>query len=435
MSLTTQQLELATSFENAIKELRNAGARNSNKGAQLKKWFQDNFDAKAQVSIVNQAKQAYNRVSEQLNPKHNADHVVFVVADPKALSPLVSNSLKHVYPNLKTIIFIEADAGALEVNPSLLLSNAAENTPVENFYREAYPDLEIKHFGSNATISNVDILEHVVEDENIVSLIEDDNEVLAKVKHLLADGYAGVIFTGYPGTSKSWYARQVALKLVDGETSLLQSIQFHPGYQYEDFIESYVPNQLGGFDLVDRCFLKACASAKANPGKQCVVIIDELSRTDVVRVFGEALTYLESSNRGLKFQLSSGRPCVIPVNLIILCTMNPWDRGVEELDLALERRFAKISFEPNVELLKEHLGTTSLSEEVKARLVQFFYIISRHQNKLCNLGHAYFLKIQDEASLKRLWDNQLSFHFERVLRNDSDQLAAIQAAWSRVLQA
>ncbi|WP_315265539.1 McrB family protein [Pseudomonas fragi] len=432
MSLTTQQL--VDDFEEAIEGLRNAGARNSNKGTLLKSWFQENFDTKAQVSIVNQAKQAYNRASEQINPKHNADHVVFVVTDPKALNPLIKNSLKHVYANLKTILFIEATPGIPKFTPILLLSNENGNTAVEQFFQSAYPGLTIQRFGSAPASSDGSTSEQSLTNETVDSLIEDDDDVFITVQALLSDGYAGVIFTGYPGTSKSWYARQVGLKLVNGETALLKFIQFHPGYQYEDFIESYTPNALGGFELVDKIFLKACTTATENPEKLCVIVIDELSRTDVVRVFGEALTYLEQSNRGLKFQLSSGRTCSIPENLIILCTMNPWDRGIDELDLALERRFAKISFEPNVELLKEHLATTSLSEEIKDRLVQFFYLASRHPNKLCNLGHAYFLKIHDDESLNRLWTNQLSFHFQRVLRNDPDQLATIQAGWLRVFE-
>lgn len=432
MNSATQQL--VDDFEEAIEALRNADSQNSNKGALLKKWFQENFDAKAQVSIVNEAKQAGNRASEQINTKHKADHVVFVVTDPAALKPLIRSSLKHIYPELKTILYIEATKGINTITPTLVLSDAGSNSPVERFYQDAYPHIKIQSFVADPKNSTEVTSVQDASNEITNSLIADDDKVLTTVLSLLADGYAGVIFTGYPGTSKSWYARQVGLKLVNGETNLLKFIQFHPGYQYEDFIESYIPNKVGGFELVDKIFLKACVTAAENPEKLCAIIIDELSRTDVARVFGEALTYLEKSNRGLNFQLSSGRPCSVPENLIIICTMNPWDRGVEELDLALERRFAKVSFEPNIDLLREHLAGTSLSEERKERLGQFFYMVSRHANKLCNLGHAYFLKVHDEDSLKRLWTNQLHFHFQRVLRNDPDQLENIEAAWTRVFQ-
>lgn len=420
-------------FEDAIEYLRNADSQNSSKGAPLKKWFEDHFNSKARVSVVNEAKQAGNRASEQINAKNKVDHVVFVVTDPAALKPLIKHSQPHVYPELKTILYIEATKGISKITPVLVFSRDGATGAVEKFYKDAFPQIEIQPLNRVADSSGethpIDIDNEVVD-----PLIGDDDEVYNSVLSLLNDGYAGVIFTGYPGTSKSWYARQVGLKLVNGDTAFLKFIQFHPGYQYEDFIESYVPNQEGGFELSERVFLRACNIAKEYPEKKCVIIIDELTRTDVVRVFGEALTYLEKSKRGLKFSLASGRQFSVPDNLIVICTMNPWDRGVEELDLALERRFAKISFEPNVGLLRSHLESTALSEERREKLVQFFYIISRHTNKLCNLGHAYFLKVQNDEGLVRLWDHQLSFHFKRVLRNDTDELEAIEAAWARIFQ-
>src|ERR1700739_1410884 len=173
MSLTTQQL--INDFEEAIEALRNADSQNSNKGAMLKKWFQDNFETKAQASIVNQAKQAYNRASEQINPKHNADHVVFVVTDPSALNPLVKNSLKHVYANLKTILYIEAIPGASQITPTLLLSNANGNRPVEQFFQTAYPNLTIQRFGSGPSSSTESAPAPTSAGEIVDSLIEDDD--------------------------------------------------------------------------------------------------------------------------------------------------------------------------------------------------------------------------------------------------------------------
>ena len=147
---------------------------------------------------------------------------------------------------------------------------------------------------------------------------------MLEVQQLLNDGFAGVVFSGPPGTSKSWYAREVALSLVGGDLERVDFVQFHPGYQYEDFIEGYVPNEKGGFDPVPRTFLRMCETAKST-SETVVIVIDELSRTDVVRVFGEALTYLETSKRQITFTLASGRTVFVPHNLIVIATMNPWD--------------------------------------------------------------------------------------------------------------
>lgn len=253
-----------------------------------------------------------------------------------------------------------------------------------------------------------------------------------RVVDLLADGFGGVIFSGPPGTGKSYAARQIAARLVDGNRSHLFFVQFHPAYQYEDFIEAYTPTEDGGFVLTNKVFLRACDAA-IESGENVVIVLDELTRTDVIRVFGETFTYLEPSKRELPFLLASGREIFIPGNLKILATMNPWDRGVEELDLAFERRFAKIACDPDVEGLKRILQSSSLSDLNKQRLERFFMILQRHANPLCRLGHAYFQTISDKASLGRLWENQLSFHFDRVLKRNAEELTAVRAAWNNVI--
>ncbi|WP_322003606.1 McrB family protein [Paraburkholderia tropica] len=264
-----------------------------------------------------------------------------------------------------------------------------------------------------------------------LAMVEEDDPTYIRVRELLEDGFGGVILTGPPGTGKSRAAHRIAARLANGDRARVFFIQFHPAFQYEDFIEAYIPTEQGGFELADKTFLLACDEASDADGP-VVLVIDELSRTDVIRVFGEALTYVESSKRELTFTLASGREASVPKNLVILATMNPWDRGVEELDLAFERRFAKISMEPDANALNSILQDTTLLEEKKLRLERFFHTLQRHSNPLCRLGHAYFQTVRDEASLVRLWENQLSFHFERVLKRSPDELNTIKAAWANI---
>ena len=435
MPQTTQTL--LSGFEESIAALRSADPRNNKKGDHLKLWVSTNFDERARVSIVNEAKQAGNRAKEQLSQR-DVDHAIFIVTDKEALAPLVRHCKSLFYPDLRTVFFATAGGAAGKISPKLLLRNPQKASKLENFYGAAFPLLKVEDMKSDMPVApeETDSSDHeeLSDDPIVPSLLTDEDPIVSDVRSLLDDDYAGVIFTGAPGTSKSWYARQVALKIVDGKTANLFFIQFHPGYQYEDFIESYVPTEVGGFALVDKIFLKACDAARERPDESIVVVIDELSRTDVVRVFGEALTYIERDKRDLKFRLPSGRVCSIPHNLIILCTMNPWDRGVDELDLAFERRFAKIRFDPDLERLRVELQKSSLSEERRQLLEQFFSMLARHPNKLCRLGHAYFMKAKTDESLQRLWDHQLAFHFEKILKNDEEQLGAIQAAWKRIFQ-
>lgn len=435
MSQTNQAL--LSGFKDAILVLQSADARNNKKGDQLKQWVSTNFGESARVSIVNKAKQAGNRAKEQLSQR-DVINVIFFVTNDDAFDPLVRHCKSLFYPALRTVFFAYAGGAAGELVPKLLLRNPKKESKLANFYMSAFPQLKVEDVELEMPVAayeeDIGTHEELVENPIVPSLLTDEDPIILDVKSLLDDDYAGVIFTGAPGASKSWYARQVALKIVDGKTANLFFIQFHPGYQYEDFIESYVPTEVGGFALVDKIFLKACDAAREQPDDSIVVVIDELSRTDVVRVFGEALTYIERDKRDLEFRLPSGRICSIPQNLIILCTMNPWDRGVDELDLAFERRFAKIRFDPDLERLRIELQKSSLSEERRQLLEQFFSRLANHPNKLCRLGHAYFMKAKTDESLQRLWDHQLVFHFEKILKNDEEQLGIIHSAWKRIFQ-
>ncbi|SLM26293.1 McrB family protein [Stenotrophomonas indicatrix] len=424
------------SFHSAIAHLQNSDPRNNAKGKPLKEWALGNFGESLRVSIVNEAKQAGNRAKEQLSQR-SAQHAIFIATDEDALAPLIAHCKRLVYPGLRTILFAKTTDETGKIDARLILHDGAGASKLENFYKHLFPNVALedlrKFLGDNASV-------HSAASEStdaaliVNSELSDEDSVVKLVRALVDDGYAGVIFSGPPGTSKSWYAREMALKLVDGRIDKVFFAQFHPAYQYEDFIESFTPNQSGGFDLTDRTFLIACNRAIADPDFDVVLVIDELSRTDVVRVFGEALTYIESGKRELDFSLPSGRIVYVPRNLIILATMNPWDRGADELDLALERRLAKISFPPDVNLLKAHLESTSLGPDQRARLEQFFLSVARHPNRLCQLGHAYFLRAKDEDSLKRLWDNQLYHHFSKVLRNDEEQFKSIESSWNRIFQ-
>lgn len=266
--------------------------------------------------------------------------------------------------------------------------------------------------------------------------ISESDPILATVKFLLSDGFAGVILFGPPGTSKSWYARQIAAHLAGQNADRIRLIQFHPAYQYEDFIEAYSPTEDGKFQLTDKVFLELCRVATEDfPGETCVLVIDEFSRCDVARVFGEALTYLETGKRGMRFRLPSGRQVSIPENIAIIATMNPWDRGVDDLDAALERRFAKIALQPDAKLLQDILISNNVNEELRSRILRFFETVKNHQNPLARIGHAYFRGVTDETALARLWDHQLSFHFDRAFRLDTPSLEKVKQNWQQTLVA
>lgn len=263
--------------------------------------------------------------------------------------------------------------------------------------------------------------------------LPETDSVIAAVKNALLDGYAGVILRGPPGTSKSWYAARIAKMIAGDEGAVF--VQFHPSYQYEDFIEAWVPNKAGGFELKPKTFLKLCASAQTEPGRTFVLVIDEISRTDAARVFGEALTYLETSKRDMPFQLSSGTSAVVPPNVVILGTMNPWDRGVDEMDVALLRRFAQVDMPPDPAILEEMLTLNGVSRELIDGLLQFFTALGRQSNQMLHVGHAYFSHVRDAPSLERVWEFQLRHHFQSACRLEPDELRKLEGMWSSMVGA
>jgi len=269
--------------------------------------------------------------------------------------------------------------------------------------------------------------------------LREDDPRLQEVRQLL-EVYGGVIFTGPPGTSKSWYAAKIGMALAGHDEKHVVFLQFHPSYQYEDFMLGIVPrDDSDGFELVERPFLRMCRAAENDPEHSYVIVIDELSRADPGRVFGEALTYVERSKRGLPFHLAMGEHvgvARVPENLVLLATMNPLDRGVDEVDAAFERRFAKIAMEPDTGLVAHFLDRNGVGDPLRKRILAFFSKVNKQarKNPLGAVGHTFFMEVSDTASLQRLWEYQLRFLFEKAFRLNPDGFADVEADWERIFR-
>lgn len=272
-------------------------------------------------------------------------------------------------------------------------------------------------------------------DEHIPDLGIGDDDALLETTLDLIETYGGVIFVGPPGTSKTWYAANIALKLAKGNEELVRFVQFHPSYQYEDFVEGFVPTD-DGFKLHPKHLVQLCKLAEDRPNDWVVLVIDELSRGEPGRIFGEALTYVEKTKRGLEFSLASGTVLSIPANLVILATMNLFDRGVDEVDAAFERRFAKIAMEPSTSILRALLEQAGMADDLRRRVATFFEAALRRarSNPFATIGHTFFLDVSDEAGLRRLWEYQLRFVFEKAYQLDPQGWEEINQLWERIFE-
>lgn len=211
-----------------------------------------------------------------------------------------------------------------------------------------------------------------------------------------------LIFYGPPGTGKTFLAQAIA-KHVAGDNVRL--VQFHPAYSYEDFFEGYRPQEGGGFQLRPGPLRKVVSQAKEHPQDAFVLIIDEINRGNLAKVFGELYFLLEYRMENVEL-LYTDEEFNLPENVFIIGTMNTADRSIALVDSAMRRRFSFLPLHPSEEPTSGILRSWLAAQGLPPRTADLLDELNRRiEDQDFKIGPSYFMRsaVHRPGGLERTW--------------------------------
>lgn len=240
--------------------------------------------------------------------------------------------------------------------------------------------------------------------EELATSLNVDREWLTEWIDLLRDR-PQLIFYGPPGTGKTYIAQHLGAHLAGDNIRL---VQFHPAYSYEDFFEGYRPLEEGGFRLKPGPLRKTVDAARDNPSTPYFLIIDEINRGNLAKIFGELYFLLEyrSQNVDLLYATDDDIGFTLPENVFIIGTMNTADRSIALVDAAMRRRFAFVPLHPfeapTSGVLRRWLAANQLDAAVADLLDELNVRIEDPDFKI---GPSYFMRpaVHEPSGLERVW--------------------------------
>lgn len=219
-----------------------------------------------------------------------------------------------------------------------------------------------------------------------------------------------LILQGAPGVGKTYAAKRLAYAMMGvKDIDRVKVIQFHQNYSYEDFVMGYKPNADGGFSLEKGIFYDFCQKARMNGEMPYFLIIDEINRGNLSKIFGELLQLIEADYRDQSIQLAyNKKPFSVPSNLYLIGMMNTADRSLAMIDYALRRRFSFFEMKPafETEAFNAYISqweTTELRKLIDA-IIALNKVITDDDSLgsgFC-IGHSYLCNLKKDYDLESI---------------------------------
>lgn len=228
-----------------------------------------------------------------------------------------------------------------------------------------------------------------------------ENDYIEEIVRVLKRKKA-IILRGVPGVGKTFSIKAIIQNYFNNlSENSIQMIQFHQSYSYEEFVEGLRPQMNGGYDIEKGIFYDICTNAREDQDNDYFLIIDEINRANLSKVFGELLMLIENDKRDVySVRLPySKEEFSVPSNLYIIGTMNTADRSLALVDYAMRRRFSFITLKPafgtrkfnNYLQNKMELDLEQI-EKINSGLIETNSKIKDILGENFEIGHSYFIE-------------------------------------------